>query len=85
MGKIKEMPAYQYEVLYHGDREATLKCVYLCPYCKEETNAQTTVQPEWFDLVESGLFSSAMDCGRCNKTANVRFLGTTRINRTTTA
>jgi DNA-directed RNA polymerase subunit RPC12/RpoP len=80
MEKIKGMRAEQYEVVYHGDHKATLKCVYLCPYCKEKTNTQTTVQPEWFDLVESGFFSVAVDCGRCNKTADVRFVGIDRIN-----
>lgn len=79
MGREKGMRAYRYEVVYHGDHEVTLKCVYLCPYCKQETTAQQTVTSEWFDLVESGFFSAALECGHCNKTANVRCFGIDRI------
>ena len=79
MGRHKQMPGYSYEVVYQDDHEATVKYTYLCPYCDQDTTAQKTVYPDWFNLLDSGCFYDSLECEHCNKIADVRFFRNQRI------
>jgi hypothetical protein len=79
MGRHKQMPGRTYEVIYQDDREATVKCAYLCLYCNQETTAQITVHSDDFHLIDFDGFYDALVCEHCNKTGDVRYWRTQRI------
>ena len=79
MGRHKEMPGYTYSVIYQDDREATVQCTYLCPYCNQDATAQITVYSDWFYQLESGGFYTPLNCNSCNETTDVRFWSNQRI------
>lgn len=79
MGRHKQMPGKSYSIINQTDQEAHVEFTYLCPYCMQDTNVQTTVNAVGFDALESGGFYEPLVCYHCNKTTDVRFWRSNRI------
>lgn len=79
MARHKQMPGRSYEVIYQDKHEAIVKCTYLCPYCNQETTVEMAVSSDGFDLLNSGGFFELLECGYCNKIADVRYCSNNRI------
>ena len=73
MARHKQMPGRIYEIIQKDNKEAIVKCTYLCPYCNQETTDTITVPADGFGMLETGGFFEPLDCEHCGKTTDVRF------------
>ena len=68
-----------YQIRYHGDRSVTVNCTYLCPYCKQVTNASFEANGDAVDIIERGGFFEPLQCDLCGKVSDVRFYSNNKI------
>ena len=78
MARHKQMPGETYRIVGQDNSSATVEFSYLCPYCMNHTTVTKTYYSD-FNLLETGLFYDALECGECGKTTDVRFVKANRI------
>ncbi len=80
MARHKQMPGMTYQVISQDEHKAVLEYTYLCPYCMRKAIVQSVVHSPDYERLETGGFYDELTCGKCGKTADVRFWRTMKID-----